>query len=787
MRALDRKTLRDLRRLWAQGLAVALVLAAGVATLVLTIGAERSLSETRAAYYERYAFADLFVSATRIPAYAIERLREIPGVALVEPRVTGMAVLDIPGQPEPATGVFQSLPPDRLPRLNALHLRKGRLPDPDRPDEVAANEAFALAHGFGPGDRFYAILDGRRRELVITGIVLSPEFIYSIGPGDLMPDDRRFGTFAIGERALAAAFDLEGAYNSVALRLRRGASEAAVIEATDRILAPYGGAGAYGRADHASNAFLDAELDQLRAMRFVIPPIFLAVAAFLVNITIARMIALEREQIGLLKALGYSTLSVGAHYLKLVALISAVGIVIGWAAGIWLGRELTELYGDSFRFPFLLFLTGPDLFAISGVVGLGAGLLGGVNAIARAVRLPPAVAMAPPAPPVYRHLLSERLGLLRHAPQALTMALRNIMRWPVRAALTVLGLALSIAILVGTLFTPDSIDLMVDGTFFQGHRPDVSLIFSDIRPARALEEARRLPGVLAAEPARTVPVRLTNELREKRVGLTGKPPAGEWSRVIDAELRPVTLPEHGIAISASLARQLGVGTGDTLRAEVLTGRRQVLDLPVTAVVEQFFGIGAYMRLDRLNAVMGDGHVIDSVHLAVDPLELDAFYTAVKRTPTVAGAALGRRSVQMFRDTMAENILTMTVIYTVLAGVVGFGVTYNSVRIRLSERARELASLRVLGFTRGEVAVILFLELALLALLAIPVGLGLGHGLAWLVTSGLQGDLYRVPLVVDRATYAWATIVFLAVAAVSSLIVLGRVNRLDMIKVLKTRE
>jgi putative ABC transport system permease protein len=367
------------------------------------------------------------------------------------------------------------------------------------------------------------------------------------------------------------------------------------------------------------------------------------------------------------------------------------------------------------------------------------------------------------------------------------MALRNILRWPVRAALTVLGLGLSVAILVGTLFAPDSIDLMVDATFFQGHRPDASLIFNDILPARALEEARRLPGVLAAEPARTVPVRLSNGVREKRVGLTGKPPDGEWSRVIDAELRPVVLPEDGLAISASLARQLDVRTGDRIRGEVLTGRRQILELPVTAIVEQFFGIGAYMRLDRLNEAMGDGRVIDSVHLAIDPQQLGAFYAAVKETPALAGAALQARAVAMFRETMARNILTMTVIYTVLAGVVGFGVTYNSVRIRLSERARELASLRVLGFTRAEVAVILFLELGLLGLLAIPAGLILGHGLAWMVTSGLQGDLYRVPLVVDRATYAWATLVFLAVTVVSCLIVLGRVNQLDMIEVLKTRE
>lgn len=787
MSALDRKMLRDLARLWSQGLAIALVLAAGVATLVLAIGAERSLSGTRTAYYERSRFADVFAGATRVPAEAVGRLREIPGVAAVEPRVSAMALLDIPGQDAPATGVFQSLPEDGAPRLNALHLRAGRLPDPLHPDEVAANEAFALAHRFRPGDRLTAILDGRRRELTITGLVLSPEFVYAIGPGDLMPDDSRFGTFAMGYAPLAGAFDLDGAYNQVSLELRRDADEAAVIDAVDAILAPYGGNGAYGRADQTSHAFLEAELDQLRALRFVIPPIFLAVAAFLVNMTMARLIALEREQIGLMKALGYSTAAVALHYLKLAALIAVLGVLIGWGAGTWLGRGLTGIYNESFRFPFLLFRTGPDIYAISGAIGLGATLLGALHAIARAVALPPAVAMAPPQPPAYRHLLSERLGLLAHAPQALTMGLRNIVRWPLRSGLTVLGLALSIAILVGSLFARDAIERMVEATFFAAHRPDASLILSDIRPLRAVEAAARLPGVLAVEPSRTVPVRLSHGHREKRVGLTGMPADGDWSRVVDADLMPVPLPERGIALDASLARRLGVQAGDTVAAEILAGRRETVVLPVTAIIEQLVGLGAYMRLEALNALMRDGSVVDSLHLAVDGDALDGLYAAVKQTPAVAGLALRQRSLASFRRTMATNIRIMVIVYTTLASVVGFGVTYNSVRIRLSERARELASLRVLGFSRAEVSAMLLLELAILGAAAIPLGWLLGHALAWAVTRGLQGDIYRVPLLIERTTYGYATLVFLVVAALSALIVRRRIDRLDMVEVLKTRE
>jgi putative ABC transport system permease protein len=221
VRVLDIKLLRDLKRLWAQALAIALVIAGGVATLVMAVGSYRTLEETRSAYYERYRFADVFATVRRAPKSLVDRIAEIPDVAAVEARVTKLTLLDIPNFREPATAEFVSLPQGGPPDLNRLYLRVGRMPDPSKAEEVVISESFAKAHTFVPGARFSALLNGRKRELAVVGIALSPEFIYAIGPGDIMPDDRRFGIVWMSEKALANAYDLEGAFSAVALLTSR--------------------------------------------------------------------------------------------------------------------------------------------------------------------------------------------------------------------------------------------------------------------------------------------------------------------------------------------------------------------------------------------------------------------------------------------------------------------------------------------------------------------------------------------------------------------------------------
>lgn len=787
MSPLDKKLVRDMKRLWTQALAIALVMAAGVATLILGIGAYRSLDETRSAYYERYRFADIFATVKRAPDSLARRIATIPGVATVQTRIVESALLDVDDMIEPASGMAMSVPDHAEAKLNRQYLRMGRFPAPGSTREVMVNEAFANAHGMGLGSQFSATLNGIKRKLTIVGIALSPEFIYAVGSGDIIPDPRRFGILWMSQKTLEAIFDLDGAFNSVTLKLLRDASQPEVISQLDSLLAPYGGTGAYARKDQQSHAFLDAELTGLAAMSRVIPPIFLLVSAFLINMTLSRLIALEREQIGLLKALGYRRTTIALHYVKLVVVIAMAGVVIGSAAGTWLGQGMTRLYGDFFHFPFLIFRRSLDLYVIAAAITVFSAVIGAGRAVYNALSLPPAVAMAPATPTRYTSFGIDWIARLNLWSHLTMMALRHILRWPVRSAFTVLGIALSGSVLVVAFFMLDSIEFMIDTVYFRADRQDATITFNDEKPVRALQAVEQLPGVLRAEPFRTVSVRLRNGHRSRKLAITGKRSRTDLSRVLDLDLEPVILPEAGMVLGKKTATLIGARTGDVIVVEALDDRRGTYRVPITQVIQTYLGLGAHMELGALNRMLDEGPMISGAYIAYDGARTDDLFAAVKRTPVVSGIAIQSSTLAKFRETIAQNITIMTTVYICLSLIIAFGVVYNAARIQLSERQREFASLRVLGFTRREVSHVLLSELGTLVAVAVPLGCLIGYGFAWAVIEGFDNDLYRMPFVVNSDTYAIASLIVLASAGASALIVRRRIDTLNMIEALKTRE
>lgn len=787
MGALDRKLIRDLRHVWLQALAVALVIGCGVAMYVMSLGTLRSLEETRAAYYERYRFADIFAEVKRAPERQGREIASIPGVARVETRIVAMVTLDVAGMVEPARGLLVSVPERHRPELNGLHLRMGRSVQPGNLGEVVLNEAFAEAHGLRPGDYLHAVINGRKRRLDVVGVALSPEYIYSLGPGAMMPDDRRFGVMWVGRGMLAAAYDLEDSFNSVSLTMMRGASEPAIIAALDRTLQPYGGVGAHGRKDQVSHWYISNEMVQLESMARVAPAIFLGVAAFLLHIVISRLIATEREQIGLLKAFGYSGLAVGWHYTKFVLAIVGIGIFLGFAGGAWLGRGLTEMYTDFFRFPFLYYRVDFSTFLIAALISVLVALAGTLGAVRRAVLLPPAVAMQPAPPPVYRRTLAERLGLTLRFGPATRMVLRHIMRRPMRSGLTTLGIAMAVAILISSMFMLDSIEMIIDVQFNRINRQDVTVSLVEARPAGVVREFEAMPGVLRAEPVRAVAVRIRNRHLSRRTALIGMMPGSDLGRLLDQDLHAVSMPPEGLVLTAKLAEVLGVGRGDRLTVEAMEGRRPTAQIPVTAVVEGYIGTSAYMDMAALNRFMGDQPMVSLAYLQTDPLRETALYRKLKDSPAVAGVTVEKAAVESFRETLAESMLLMTTFNILFAGMIAFGVVYNSARISLSERGRELASLRVLGFTRAEVSWILLGEFALLTVAALIPGFVIGHGLSWAMAEGFETELFRIPLVIERGTYGFSALVVLSAALLTGLVVRRRIDHLDLVAVLKTRE
>jgi putative ABC transport system permease protein len=783
-----RKAWRDLWHLRGQALAIALVIAGGVATLVMSQSTYQSLTATRALFYAQGALADLWAPLKRAPETLAPRLAAVPGVQTAQTRLLAFASLSVPGFGEPVRAEIASLPEHGgEPLLNRVELRSGRLPDPSAGDEVVIGEAFAEAQALRVGDRLTLTLRGRRHALRVVGVGTSPEYVYQAPPGAVFPDFKRYAVLWMNRHAMEQALSMKGAFNNVVFRLLPGARAEAAVVRIDALLARYGGVGAYGRHEQTSARYLEEEMRQLRTMARLFPAIFLGVAAFLLHVVLMRLIGTQRDQIGVLKAFGYSDRALAGHFLGMAALIALAGTLIGIALGALLGHWLAQVYQGIYRFPFLAYRVSAQAIATSLAVSLAAAAAGAWMALRAAVRLPPAEAMRPPSPPHFGPTLLERLGLQRWLSPPARIALRDLERRPARALLTVVGLALACAVMMVGRFQGDSIDRMVDTQFSIAQRNDLTVSFIEPAPRAAVFELAALPGVRAAEPVRLAPVQLVHRTHRYRTQIVGLPPDARLRRPLDSRLRPIAPRGEGLLLTDYLGGMLDLRAGDLVEVQALDGHRRHRLVRVAGFVSEPVGAQGYMELDALNRLLGDGDVASAVLLGLQPDAAPDVYARLDRRPWVAGVSSRMAAIRSFYATMAQSMLVFTWVAAVLGGVINFGLVYNAARISLSERGRELASLRVLGMTHGEVSGLLLGELGLLVAVSLPLGMLAGWGLCWLMAQGFQSELFRVPVRLTTRTFAFAGLTVLGASALSALLVHRRIARLDLVAVLKTRE
>lgn len=789
IKAVDRKLLRDLWRLKGQVISIAFVIASGVALLVMSLSTYEALRVTSDAYYERYRYGHVFATVKRAPTHLDERIRALQGVQSTQLRISMQAVLDIDGFAEPLMGRLVSIPEGRQPDLNRLVLRSGRLVEPGRPNEVVINEAFAKAHGLKLGDTIQAIINENKRRLRIVGTAQSPEFIYVISPFALMPDKKRYGILWMGRKALEAAYDYDGAFNDLSLTVLRGTDTRQTIQALDALLAPYGSVGAIDRKDHLSNWFVQNELRQNQASARILPTIFLLVAAFLTNTVLTRLIITERSEIGLMKAFGYSNREVGWHYAKFVIAITTIGIVTGWALGAMLGQISTGTYAQNLNLPLLIYRPSPLSFAIGAVVSLAVGLLATARAVRKAAKLPPIVAMSPPEPPVFHGSSGVIRQLMSTLDEPTRIIVRQVSRWPVRALVTSMGFAGAIAMMVLSLYFTDAVDEIARTHFGELQREDIALGFNDPQSSVVLNDIERLPGVLSVEPMRVVPADLVSGHLKHRGTLQGVSRDAKLTRIYDVKRGPVAVPTSGVVLTSRLAEKLDLDIGDEFEVRILEGRRPVERLTVADVYDSYIGMFAYLDIDVLNRLLRDRPVTQYVSALIDEAQQAELLAKLRNVPAVSTVALKSVAMSNFNQTVAETLMIFVGFFSAFSFALGFGVTYNAQRIALSERGRELATLRVLGFSHRDALYILLGETMLLVCLALPVGCLLGWALTavFVNAGGFQTELMRLPFVIRPATYGLAIVVLLAASAASGVAMKRWVDRLDLIAVLKTRE
>ena len=785
--ALHQKLRRDLQRLWLQAAAGGTVLACGIALFVMATGMYASLDAACKAYYDSSRLAHLTASVVRAPDSVAKSLLDTPGVAALETRVVGFGRLDLPGVDEPVTVTLSSLPSNRRPTVNDVVLNQGRWPDRHRSDEALVNEAFADANQLQPGARIAVLMRGEQRSVTIVGIASSPEFVFAVAPGNILPEPRRFGVLWMDHDALAHALDLDGAFNDVVLRLSDTADRSAVVSTIDAVLAPFGGRGLYGRDRMLSARYLSDELSQLKTLAGILPPIFLSVAVFLINAMLSRLVGAERANIGLLKAFGYRNAAIGRHYVEFALAIALFGALLGLSIGTFAGGYMANIYRTVYHLPALEFHASALVHAESLAIAFMAAAAGAMAAVRRAARLAPAEALSPPTPSAFRRLGERLEHRLRSITGRSRMLLRRILRFPRRTSTTVAGIACALALLIMSEHFPIAVDRVIDMNFGIAQRMHVTLTFVERQSEAALRAVARLPGVLDVEPLIAADVFFSKQHRRERDTILGYPPHAVLNRLVDTDYRIVQPDESGVTLSTGLAAKLGATVGDRIRVQSTEGHRTITDATVTAIVQPFLGAGAYTDQRFIARLLREPGTVNGAHLLIDAAGRHALNDRLKELPSVVGATYTDNFERSLRTMFREGVGFFSNMFLVFSLAMAAGVAFSAARITLDEQRRDLATLRVLGYDRGQTSWVLLGELSALLLVALPTGLCLGAALSNWMMHQFETELFAFPFIFDAATYArCASVVSLAVIA-ATLWVRREIDRLDLVSALKSHE
>jgi putative ABC transport system permease protein len=785
MRSLNRMFFAELLSLWRQGIAIIGLLACGIAIFVMSTGTIRALETSREAYYRSYRFADVFAQLVRAPISLLDRISEIHGVKSATGRIVRDVLVDVPEMVEPVSCRLVSIQHEARKAVNGLYLRSGRFPEPSDRVEVVVSELFAQAHRLRPGDSVMANMAGRLERLHVVGIGLSPEYVYVVQPGLLLSDDRRFGVLWALQRDLGPAFNMEGAFNHLSIELHEGANRSDVIHRIDVLTKPYGGLGAYDRSEQESHQRVSDEMHQVRAMAILSPTIFLLVALFLLHIVFSRLVHQQQESIATLRAFGYYPREIGWHYSKIVLVWVCAGVGIGILVGMRMAVWMGSLYMMFFRFPVMdpPSLSWEWIAAIT--MSFVVALLGSFTSIRAAIRLPPAVAMKPESPTRFRSASLDGWGIGARIGPVARMVIRRLESNPWITLFSTLGLALGLAILVLSAFMEGTIDYVIDHQFSASQRQDMTFTFRENCSASALQDVMHMEGVIAAEPFRTIPIRIRHGQRSKRLGLMGLEAQPQLFRVVDEHNQSVEFPDgSGLAITRKLAELIGAVEGDIVEIELMEGQDRRLYLPIATIFPNYTGPAAYMNRFELHRLLEEGERISGVFVQVDMAQRDRVYSQIKQTPAIVGILDKQAAVRNFKSIIARSTFWMRTINALFAAFIAFGVSYNSALIAYTERARDLATMRVMGFSRRELAAILLAEIGIITLLAIPIGIPLSYAFCYWTTLAVDTESHRFPMVLRLDGFVYGITVLCLSIAVSSVAVLRLLKQIDILAVLK---
>ena len=777
-------------RSWGQSLGVVMVVLCGIAAYICVFSAYLNLSLTRDTYYAQNRFADFEIRVDRAPETAVFKLERLPGVRKVRKRIVRDVNVDIAGVEEPRVGRLISMPARRRPVINDMVLLSGRYFEAGEQRVAVVSEKFAEANGLKLGDRFQISVDSKKYNLRVIGLGASPEYVYMIrNVQSLVPSPERFGILWVSEEFAEAALDMKSACNNIVGLVDDPDDLDVILEEADKVLDSYGVFAKTKRVDQISNRFVSDEIKGLGVSAQIIPTLFLGIAALILLILLNRMVRTERTQIGLMKAFGYSDWAVGFHYIEYGLILSVIGCLGGVPLGQWMAGGMMRMYVQFYQFPILESRIYPDVLARSMGITLIFATLGALSAAIQAARIQPAESMRAEAPSRVNRVWLEYLPMLwRRMSFTWKMILRNIARNRFRSSVNCFGVAISLSLLLMGFFMTDSIRYGMEFQFKDVQREDVKVSFQREQGRDVLYEVSRFPHVRRAEGVLEYPFEIRSGWRKKDIVVVGLAKNAELQKVMNFARVPFPLGDGGLVLSAHLAEQLAVGPGDQVTLKPLMGRIEgEFEVSVRAVAQQFIGTAAYMDHAALSRMLDESYVINSALLRLESGSRDALNKTLKEIGGISAVTFNEDAYQSIQNTLGQSMYITNTVLLIFAGVIAFSIIYNITAVSLSERQRELASLRVLGLSIREVGVIVYSENILMGALGVVFGIPMGMGICAMLVAAYSNDMFRLPFYIAQRTYVGSVLLTFSFVLLANLAVRRKIQHLDLVEVLKERE
>lgn len=800
MAVLNRKLVRDTLASAGTLATVIVIMAVGTGIFVGMRSAQRILAASQADYYRAYRFADFWIDVKKAPLTAVEPIRRMPGVADVNARVVFDVIVDVPDEVQPISGRLISAPPRGFDQtINGIVLVRGSGFSDDREEEAIISEAFAREHHLQPGDRVSLILNAKLESFIIVGTAISPEYVYMVrGVGDFIPDPRHFGILYIKEDYARRVLDFQDACNQVVGRFVADAPpdgqagnedpSAFLLQRMERQLDPYGLIAAIPRERQASNRFLSDEIRSLGVTAYIMPTIFLFVAALVLNVVMSRLAERQRTIIGTLKALGYSDRQVLAHFMGFGLLTGLLGGAAGSTLGVLLARGMIEIYKEFFQFPRFEFHVYFDLIAIAMTMSLAFALAGTIKGVRRVLELHPAEAMRPRPPERGGAVFLERFPRLWRAMGFRThIALRGMARNPGRTLTGMIASTLSVAIILIALGLSESVRFLLDFQFERVLHSDVDIGMQEERSIRAVYEARRLPGVDRAEPVLAVTCDIRRGRESRRLSISGLSAEHRLTTPVAADLQPIEIPEQGLVLTRKLAEIFNARVGDSLELTPVRGRRETRTARVGAVVEGLVGLECYADIRYLSRIMGETLAVNGVQMAVNPADMPALFRTIKRLPNAQGLSIRANTRDNIRNTFVRTMSFSITSIIIFAGTIAFGSVLNASLIEIGDRMRDISTFRVLGYKPGQVASIFFRQNMVIITVGLIAGLPLGYFLSLLIAHAYNTELFRMYVAISWRSVVATTALSLTFVLVAQWVVYRQVSKLDWLEGVKVKE